>query len=794
MLDTDELPHWRTLRLEDDGRLRILGIIALIVAVLPSNYGAHKTLWPWDILAAAPTLDETLSVLSPAILGVALWAVTFVKGWTRLGVGLFSFVLLGLAISYTATSKASAAALFGDGVLAFVARDPLMLTLGLSVLAAGADLQVRFGRNQVTRAFLVGGAAILGLFYVFPVDGQTFFGELADRLSLMDNGVFVLSMVLSTLFSLVPLGLMSWGLWTTYGKIEPGLLGGAARYALPILSMALAYRMVMGGQGGSAILVFARAALLLAVGVGVASRCLEMITSHLWFDPLPPGDERSDLARDVALRSALKEAVEDDPTATAVDVAATRTGSRLAWPVRVLMQRRVEELSEEGERPREAMLAVLTAGSDAPEPTGAPHWLVQGQVRIWAALGLLVLGFFVLTTARHWRPTPDLAWELRAATKSERKLFARDIPGMLLKLGQRNMVRFRGQSAAELSTELREQRREVLAAAREIAPDLRDALDALFRSTDASDMAGRAFHRRVTAVNKAIRRAGLPFWLDSFGFGSSRFRAFYVVTYEVDRIRRFDHDGDPYAALHVKRIDRLNIGGSLLGFVMPDEPFALILVEEIAGSAKRRVDALASDGTCGMFSDFMVSDAGRTVDQICGRVLARVLAKSKLSVAVDEAAVRKRVGEVSLLQTEIHELQHQVDGEGLPVPVALKKMAPGVSYEDLHRAAKELSAHTTELAIEDPDGLVLSLAHLSSALLSGNGGKYAYAAGVIFNGLTGNDKAVEQHLTIDEFAIVDFWKELEKNADDVVGFVTPKGRALRDELFGDEPALPVVQP
>ena len=825
-----ELSFARIVRLDDERRLRNLAAVALLVAVLPVDLTRHGGLWPWDLLAISSRSDA-LRLLAPGLLGLGLLVLVRLRSLTRLGLG-----ILGLALFVVCGALSTRYAFGWDEafvrLLSFVGRQPLPVLGGLTLVALGASLRLREGSGRLDRWLLATGAGLLLALYALPQRGEPFAVRLLAPVEAFletRQTAILLTHLHGWLLGLFPLFLAAWALLATRSRARTGMLGSMARYGLSGLVVLLCYRMATTGFGVPAVLVELRAALILALIIGVASTCAEAVLLHLLHDTLTPlGEPPSQLARDVRLRDLL-ERLAAVPDSVPADRGPVRRLFALAgappshpW-LRWLMRRRLAELGEELDRPFAAdevttraylerlrgqptePAVALPGALDRPPLSGrGALWLATGRWRLPVALGLMAAVGALGLGLRVARSQPDLAWTLRPAGEAETRLFADDLPSYVLALSVGNTELAGGKGAAEAAeaaADLAERGEAMVEAARDLDPRLGEAVRELVERVDQVDLEGRLWMAAVRELNAAIRAAGLPFFLDPAYVEQEvdrrPLRAFLLVAYRVDEIRRRSCGGHEYAALHVRRVDALPLGAQRLGWVMRGEPFALVVRDAIAEHAAELAASLLDDGGCGLAFD--EGDGGGTaeglraevIDASCGAVVRALLAERGVSTGpgADREAVASELEAAIVASTETHEVQHQIDGQDIRVPERLFHLVPMATDSQLSRSALELSAFAAELGGDDALGGVTALALVTGHVLTPWVAQslYRYAAGVLLGALTGAE-IIAPLGEVDSAELDELWKDLAADPPRGVARLAERARRVQDELV-DPPCV-----
>jgi len=306
-------------------------------------------------------------------------------------------------------------------------------------------------------------------------------------------------------------------------------------------------------------------------------------------------------------------------------------------------------------------------------------------------------------------------------------------------------------------------------------------VESLVAASAALDLSGLRWIAAVQAVNREVRRLGLPYFVDANaierGPQAEVRRTFYLTTYAVEDIRRFEVDGRPYGALEVSRLDDLNLAGDRLGYVRDDEPFALVLLDVIEEAVARREELLA-EGGCGGSDAFL---DGWKSQRRCHAILQ----------ARRPADARAMVVE----QTTLHELQHLVDGPDLPIPRDLFRLVPAADDRSLGRAAAELSAWVCQLRTEDDASAAWTLAHLAAFVLTDEIWQTPerYAAGLIFGTLLGQPVLEPMGALVPD-RMPAAWEAIAAHAQGLAAWTSPLADAAHEAWFGAPCARPVELP
>jgi hypothetical protein len=106
-----------------------------------------------------------------------------------------------------------------------------------------------------------------------------------------------------------------------------------------------------------------------------------------------------------------------------------------------------------------------------------------------------------------------------------------------------------------------------------------------------------AFAEAVRATNRALMKRGVGYFFDSYGvhYDDGRLEtAFY--TFRILARRRYLAGETPIEALHLRRLDRLNIVQSLLGYTSKRMDVAVLLVDKLEGEVSTRLGPALEPG------------------------------------------------------------------------------------------------------------------------------------------------------------------------------------------------------
>jgi hypothetical protein len=122
-----------------------------------------------------------------------------------------------------------------------------------------------------------------------------------------------------------------------------------------------------------------------------------------------------------------------------------------------------------------------------------------------------------------------------------------------------------------------------------LAAPLQAELDQLLRVTEALPKAppaeltgaGQRFVSASVAVNRELAGAGLPYFIDADSLVENDVARPLLMSFYVQRERFLAVGGREERAVHLWRLDSLNVNPSLLGFTRPYSPVAIVLLDAI---------------------------------------------------------------------------------------------------------------------------------------------------------------------------------------------------------------------
>lgn len=124
-----------------------------------------------------------------------------------------------------------------------------------------------------------------------------------------------------------------------------------------------------------------------------------------------------------------------------------------------------------------------------------------------------------------------------------------------------------------------------------------DAAETATRGGDGWDDREEAFAEAVRAANRALFSRGVGYFFDSYAarFDDDRAEA-ALYTFRILARQRFVADGKPIDALHLRRVDRLNIVQYLLGYTSKRMDVAVLLVDKLEAEVATRLGPALEPG------------------------------------------------------------------------------------------------------------------------------------------------------------------------------------------------------
>ncbi len=774
--------HEALARAPHDVALRAWSVALLLSAVLPVAPSLSRGLFLWDLWSTLPLADAVPLIVAP-VAGLMLFGVSLWPGLTRLGLGVAALVLaVGGALTVSTAPLAREGLL--SGALGYLGRAPWPLMAGFVAMGVGGRLGPISGLRPLATV-LLGAGALLSLSelavtqrgrpllvdIVESLGGA--FGALSGKAALLafDRGIF----------GALPLLVAGIALHALLRGDSGREAGRAAVVILPSAGvLSLVPFAISGGDGvGTTMLMQLRGTLWLSACVGLFVDGLDALLRHLLEPSLPSVPPRSLLLRDVLLRDALRAAVAS-PEVRVLDHARRNAGVTTRW----LVRRRVTELQDELPGPDDHATRLRWLERADPEP-GLADPRPSLAVRTACGVALAVAGIALPLILTLSRPGPELEFVMREPPPDEAvRFFERAVPQLGVLLARRTEAVAERKPSGAATQRLRAHGQDLAERARTLDPDLGEAFKTLVNGLDAVDLYGELWSDRVGRVNRALRRTGLPFYVEPEYYeirdreaqrtGGPWRPVTLLLSYRVERVRHFRAGQRRYGVLDVRRIDHVNVATSRLGYVRPDEPFAVVDVGAIERESREDLGSLHAPDTCGL-AMLTGGPQARQADAACGRLRQTLFTEGG---PTQETLVRLHVA-----GTTRHELQHQVDGEDLAVPRLLYDRFPDRDERLLHRIAKEASAYLCELQTEDSQEAwlharqVIALAVMRSSFI------YATATALAVGAVMDEAGILESGLPKLDLAVA-LAQAMEAEGANVGAWLTLRAGAAHEALFG----------
>jgi hypothetical protein len=360
----------------------------------------------------------------------------------------------------------------------------------------------------------------------------------------------------------------------------------------------------------------------------------------------------------------------------------------------------------------------ITKAVERDEPSG---WVPRRAAGLALGVTLAIAG------GQWWLARPPrkgIDWAPGASSPAADELFGEHIARWSSARARWDRKVRRDSSASDL-LEVKASGQRMVDAGAALDAGLGTALDALAQAAYQLDTSSRRWYRLVADVNAELRRSGLPYYLDPrVSLAKSKdglVRHFVVDSYGVERVRRWQADGQPLSTLQVRAL--AGPGGGhhhgLLGLSRDQQPFALVVLDAADDHLADLAEMVAtSPPTCGETAGSASEEATRA----CGAWLAAQMADPEAAAAV--------VGAV-----ERHELQHQIDGPLLALAPSVRRKLAGYTDAAQERANRELSAYLAQLTA--PGNVRLGLVLPFRFALLTDRGTYHHAAVLTFEALVG---------------------------------------------------------
>jgi hypothetical protein len=799
----------------DTRRVRHLGLWILLAAILPVSLGISGGLYLTRLIPEVETAEQ-LGLLAPLLLGISLVLIS-VLARTRLALGVATLTTLLIMGTLFWSSDIASGDLYG-GLLSFVGRQPVPVMVGLVLVSAGASLRLQEPEAPIGDFLLKSGACVLLVLYVLPQRGQPFAIHLVETMytvsvhgdsrQLLGYGVF-------WLLDLMPLIIAIRALVAAHRKTSTdSLLGPLARYGLSGVVVLMCYRLMVTGFGLDAVLYQLRSALILGVTIGVGSFALELIVRHMALDLLPIVPDWSRKSRDIRLRQLLRTYLSKHGSTSDEGLLEMNEYKHFHPLLRWTIKRRLQEVSDmehfqpvapfspdSGEAQR--YLARLEGRPALPGSMTSKRVIRQYDDR--GTLGTRLLStpwrfsviagaFFIIgASLMIWKSQPyrpNLDWTLGAPTTAQNEIFTKHFPRYVTALSRYSYIQAKGTESKDHKDRVERQVEILLGAAYAIDRDFGEDVRSFVRISEDPDFSGRVWLRAIRRINERVRALDMPYYIQAnyveMSPNARIRRIFYVLTYQVERLRRFNVDGEEYAAIHLRKLGGLNLGGRWLGLVRGDMPFALVMLDEVEDHADNVLNAISHEGGCGS-SESSYHPLAERADTACASFINEILTQRGFDVHEDREVLRDLFIDIQIRSTERHELQHLVDGKGPDIPLELFELAPRASDAQLSMAAKELSAQLAEFNTEDPLALALALAQAQSFLLAEEegGGVYRLGAGLILEYLTKQD-VIKTFGAVDLQPVVDAWTILRQKTMARLSWAKSRVQDAHDSLSGEK--------
>ncbi|MFO0617415.1 MAG: hypothetical protein U0414_32765 [Polyangiaceae bacterium] len=719
-------------------RARWAAIALLLTALVPFDFIGPAPLFLWDGLGEVP-LGHGLALLALPLAGLAILVASFVaRRPSTLAIFVFAAILGATGIREFGPERLG----WRDFALPeSVAHRPGLALIAIALTAAGANLSHRSTTRRLSRFVLGGAAAAALLFLVSPTRGITPIGtvfRVLGTLPALDGVRYQIALVLIALVVLWPFITASLGLLfirRPATKSDPWIVL-LATFFPPIL-----------------------------LGMFIAPTSLFSVSA--------PGEKTVNVARGMTYL-------------TSTFVVAVVVSALAAACVVLSEAQSLPEGTEEAAAEIGSDLGALE--DDAPKPKPRKPGLAPKLAGAIAGGALVVLWAVAWILARPSRPNLD--WTVRARTPEGDLAFGRALERWSSVRNQWENQIQEGANAM-LASETRSAAKELVAAAKDVSPDLGRAVQAMTEGSEGLDLGGRKWTRLIGAVNEASRQGSLPYYVEpeiwiyaqrtsDIGDDYRLVRNFTASGFAIESISRFDVGGRSFATAHVHTLLGDRLAHDRAGFVGEVQPFGLVVLDELDGEYARLRDSAMSGGCTR-------SVVARTRDS---QKALRACA-THLSAFVEDDGDTLRDALIAV--TERHELQHQIDGPGLnlakPIQKRLNMFPP--SFQD--RANRELSAFLGEMTAEGtaPRLAVLRLVPWAFAFSRDDMTSFYHASTIALEGLTG--------LVLHKGSAVDGWVEFDRLEDAIDKLMSMSDDALRkkaaetyDELFGE--SLPKVEP
>jgi hypothetical protein len=691
-------------------------ILLLLSLVVPYDIVATTPIFAWDVVGEL-RLSSALALLALPCAGLAIALGLLL---TKRGASL-AFVVLSALLTAALVRKLGADRAAWDVVRvpdAFSTR-PAGALLAIGLTAAAANLKFRSATRPAVPYVLGAAGASAAYFYLWPERGEApirtvirALGSIPD----MPDFRFQIGILLIVFLMVWPLFITAMGM--SFFKVTPekdeSWFAIVANWTLSLHLLLLVTRALMMPQPGFTAMVYLLTVLIVTAVIVMTSAAVTVAVESFF---VPAGDE-------VPTRSAGS----DDFSSFGGEV------------------------------------------SEAPPAPASRGMRPERALPIAAAVVVVV----AITQAILSRP-PDKGtdWDLEKPTADADLAFGPAFEAWA-HARRRWDLSSRLKSGSEARVEVKQSGKDLISAAKDVSPELSEAMTKLVLESDDLDLAGAKWSRLVHGVNEASRASGLPYYIDPDFLvrqdeekGEVRTH-FMAHVYRIKKVSQFDVDGDLFATLHVESMDSSGADHLRLGFSRDEQPFALVNLDAVAVKSSQ-YRALVKQGYC--TDDIVLNPRIYSGLESCGALLK------------DYAEEREEeIAKAILAGTERHELQHQVDGPHLPLAGPVLTLLEGFDPAAQERVNREVSAFLAELTT---DGMApkLGLVQLAQYLFSNEEqrGVYSKTAVVLFEALA--ERSIRRGFNVDGDRFWPVYEKLFAMSDDQL---RARAREVWEELFDAE--------
>jgi hypothetical protein len=342
----------------------------------------------------------------------------------------------------------------------------------------------------------------------------------------------------------------------------------------------------------------------------------------------------------------------------------------------------------------------------------------EAPVRREATFAASVLG--VLAGAQWWLARPPekgIEWKLDPSHAEADQLFGETLPRWAkLRASWDSSVRER--SSAGALVQLKAAEKKLRDEATSLDPGSAQAIAKLIAESEDLDLAGRRWYRLIADLNDANRRAGLPYYVDPAVRMATTpdglRRRFGLHGYRIARVQSVRAGAEPFATLHVRRLGSGRSGHGRLGFSRDQQPFALVVLDEIEPIESELVELSRREPpSCSASKPSLLEEDLLAEDPPAPLGLERPFAECGKRLAEIAIEDETRIGPALVALTERHELQHQIDGPKVALSGAVLRSMSAHAHSAQELVNRELSAYVAELTSPSPAaprlGLILLL-------------------------------------------------------------------------------------